>query len=90
MSAVRRSAPGILLTRLRISLACLFAERYWPASSALHARACAREGCSMECGSIVCGRLLTTLAGHDDSDVVEQAHSHQLSNGIFVLRLRVG
>ena len=40
VSAVRRSASGVLSTRSRISVGgrcsdCLYAVRYWPASSAL-------------------------------------------------------
>ena len=62
MSAVRRSASGVLSTRSRISVGgrcsdCLNAVRYWPASSAL--RVCiARAG-----GYVVSSsgeRLLTT------------------------------
>ena len=42
MSAVRKSASGVLSTRSRISVGgrcsdCLYAVRYWPASSALRA-----------------------------------------------------
>lgn len=59
VSAVRRSASGVLSTRSRISVGgrcsdCLNAVRYWPASSAL--RACAGGYVVSSSGE----RLLTT------------------------------
>ncbi len=64
VSAVRRSASGVLSTRSRISVDrrcsdCLYTVRYWPASSALHARGCVR---AIWCGYVIPSsgeRLLT-------------------------------
>ena len=85
VSAVRRGASGVLSTRSRISVGgrcsdCLYVVRYWPASSALHAR-----GVGMWFRRLVRGCL---RPGYDDSDVVEQTDFRQLSNGILVFRLR--
>ena len=88
VSAVRRSASGVLSTRSRISVGgrcsdCLYAVRYWPASSALHPRAYVG-------GYVVSVRRVRGCLrpGHDDSDVVEQTDFRQLSDGILVFRLR--
>jgi hypothetical protein len=89
VSAARRSASGVLSTRSRISVGgrcsdCLYAVRYWPASSALGVRE--RYGVG---GYVVPFRWVRGCLrpGYDDSDVVEQTDFRQLSNGILVLRL---
>ena len=65
VSAVRRSASGVLSTRSRISVGgrcsdCLNAVRYWPASSGLHARARVCEQCGVGMWFRLGERLLTT------------------------------